>query len=112
MEKWFTGELSKIDQNLENSFTGETNQYWTHILLWRNGSILETYFTMEKWINIGHLFYYGETDQYWTPILLWRNGSILDTYFTMEKGISIGQLFYPGESDQYWTNILLESCLK
>ena len=66
------------------------DQYWTTILLWRkrinighlfyygeNGSILDTYFTMEKWINIGHIFnsyYSGETDQFWTHILLWRNG--------------------------------------
>ena len=63
-----------------------------------NRSILDTYFTMEKRINIGQLFYYRERDQYWTTILLWRkqinighifyygeNGSILDTYFTMEK---------------------------
>ena len=60
-----------------------------------NKTRLDTYFTLEKRINIGHLFYYGETDQYWTPILLWRNRSILDTYFTMEK------------TNQYWTPILL-----
>ena len=91
---------------------------WKPILLWR------------KWINIGHLFYYGEngsildtyftmekTDQYWTIILLWRkrinighlfyheeNVSILDNYFTMEKWINIGHIFnsyYSGEADQY-----------
>jgi hypothetical protein len=72
-----------------------------------NKTRLDTYFTLEKRINIGHLFYYGETDQYWTPILLWRNRSILETYFTMEKQINIGHLFYYGETDQYWTPILL-----
>ena len=45
----------------------KTDQYWTPILLWRKGSILDNYFTMEKWINIGHIFnsyYSGEADQY------------------------------------------------
>ena len=48
-----------------------------------NGSILDTYFTMEKWINIGHIFnsyYSGETDQFWTHILLWRNGFVSKFY--------------------------------
>ena len=76
----------------------KTDQYWTPILLWRKGSILDNYFTMEKGINIGQLFYYGE------------DGSILDTYFTMEKWINIGQIFnsyYSSETDQYLTHIIL-----
>jgi hypothetical protein len=57
------------------------DKYWTIILLWRkrinighlfyyeeNGSILDTYFTMEK------------PDQYWTPFLLWRK-RIAETWF-------------------------------
>ena len=51
---------------------------------------------MEKWINIGHLFYYGETDQY---------GHL----FYYGKTDQYGHIFYQGETDQYWTRILLWS---
>ena len=45
----------------------KTDQYWTPILLWRKGSILDDYFTLftlVKQINIGHIFYPGEMDHF------------------------------------------------
>ena len=59
--------MKKKDSVLIPTFISIIFDLWHLFYNGENRSILDTYFTMEKGINIGQLFYYGE------------DGSILDT---------------------------------